>query len=133
MQASLWYRMAAEEGDVEAQFALSAAYERGEGVPQDHVEAYAWFIVAEARTFVIVWNLLPEDRAHLENDRKRMAASMSTAQIDDAQKLACKYWASYRSHSEISIDLTRSTFSQSPRPCPFVVNPRGGRWRPDRR
>ena len=36
-------RARAETGDVSAQFALAATYYHGLGVPQDHVEAIAWY------------------------------------------------------------------------------------------
>lgn len=44
-----WYRRAAEQGDVMAQFHLGALYRQGNGVLQDFVEAYAWLNVAAAQ------------------------------------------------------------------------------------
>ena len=45
-QASLWFRLAADQGDADAQFALGCAYEDGEGVQQDHAEAVKWYRLA---------------------------------------------------------------------------------------
>ena len=38
-----WYKMAAEQGDAEAQNALGACYKNGEGVEKDHAEAAKWY------------------------------------------------------------------------------------------
>jgi hypothetical protein len=39
----MWFRKAAEQGDVVAQFNLGLMYEHGQGVPQDYVQAVAWY------------------------------------------------------------------------------------------
>jgi len=38
-----WYRLAAEQGDADAQCMLGDAYHRGIGVPEDDVEAVKWY------------------------------------------------------------------------------------------
>ena len=38
-QALVWYRRAAEQGDIGAQVALGLAYAQGIGVVQDYIEA----------------------------------------------------------------------------------------------
>ncbi len=38
-----WYRLAANQGDSEAQRLLGVCYECGNGVPQDYVEAAKWY------------------------------------------------------------------------------------------
>ncbi|HEX22065.1 MAG TPA: sel1 repeat family protein, partial [Chromatiales bacterium] len=43
--AKLW-RLAAEQGHVEAQMNLGLMYGKGQGVEQDDVRAYAWLTVA---------------------------------------------------------------------------------------
>jgi hypothetical protein len=45
-QAAVWYRKAAEQGDVGAQGTLGVLYSMGQGVPHDDVEAYFWFDLA---------------------------------------------------------------------------------------
>jgi uncharacterized protein len=45
-EAALWYRRAAEQGEVEAQRALAEMYFSGDGVPRDYVEAKRWFAKA---------------------------------------------------------------------------------------
>jgi len=37
------YRLAAEQGFADAQLNLGAMYGKGEGVPQDYVQAHMWF------------------------------------------------------------------------------------------
>ena len=41
-QAAIWYRKAAEQGDVLAEYTLGVAYNLGQGVPQDHAQAVVW-------------------------------------------------------------------------------------------
>lgn len=45
-QSAIWFRKAAEQGDMGAQFGLGILYSRGQGVPQDNLQAYFWFRVA---------------------------------------------------------------------------------------
>ena len=46
-EAVKWYRKAAEQGYVMAQYNLGVMYALGQGVPPDYVEAYAWSLLAE--------------------------------------------------------------------------------------
>ena len=45
-EAVKWYRLAAEQGYVDAQFNLGVVYDNGEGVPQDYAEAVKWYRLA---------------------------------------------------------------------------------------
>ena len=74
-EAVKWYRKAAEQGDAKAQERLGHMYANGEGVPQDFVKAHAWMNLAAAQGF------------QAEN-RDRLAAQMTPAQIAEAQELA---------------------------------------------
>jgi TPR repeat protein len=42
-QAAIWWRRAAEQGNVLAQCELAATYDKGLGVPQDYVQAAIWW------------------------------------------------------------------------------------------
>ena len=42
-EAAKWFRMAAEQGDADSQFALAIMYAEGNGVPQDDTEAAKWY------------------------------------------------------------------------------------------
>jgi uncharacterized protein len=44
----MWSRRAAEQGDSLAQYSLGLLYDRGQGVPQDIVEANKWLNPATA-------------------------------------------------------------------------------------
>ena len=44
--AAKWYRLAAEQGDVTAQFNLGVMSVKGVGVPQDHKAAVKWYRLA---------------------------------------------------------------------------------------
>ena len=45
-EAVKWYRIAADQGNAQAQFNLGVIYENGEGVPQDYKEAMKWYRMA---------------------------------------------------------------------------------------
>ena len=45
-EAVKWYRLAAEQGNSDAQYSLGLCYQGGEGVPQDDSEAAKWFFKA---------------------------------------------------------------------------------------
>ena len=42
-ESAKWYRKAAEQGDVLAQFNLGVFYETGKGVPVDQEQAAIWY------------------------------------------------------------------------------------------
>ena len=75
--AIMWYRKAAEQGLITAQFLLGGMYFTGEGVPEDYLQAYAWFNLAAAQG--------EEAAAEMKNTlRNRMTPS----QIERAQELS---------------------------------------------
>jgi uncharacterized protein len=41
-EALAWYRRAAQQGDADGEFGVGSMYLAGEGVKQDHEQAYAW-------------------------------------------------------------------------------------------
>jgi TPR repeat protein len=41
-----WWRLAAAQGDLDAQYNLGVCYERGEGVEVDYEEAVKWYRIA---------------------------------------------------------------------------------------
>ncbi|WP_373874001.1 tetratricopeptide repeat protein, partial [Aeromonas caviae] len=47
-QSVMWFRKAAEQGDMDAQYNLGHMYHGGRGVPQDYKQAYAWASTAAA-------------------------------------------------------------------------------------
>ena len=59
-------------------------YESGTGVPQDAVQAYAWYNVVAAQGHKIA-----------EEIREGIAESMSSDEIAAAQKLFGEYWQAY--------------------------------------
>ena len=72
-----WYRKAAEYAHVEAQVNLGIAYYKGEGVPQDYIQAHMWF------------NLAALNGAENGSDRiDFVEKEMNSEQIQKAQDLA---------------------------------------------
>ena len=83
-EAAKWHRKAAEQGIPEAQYMLGLKYAVGQGVPQDDVQAYAWLNIVAAR-----------GSAEAEENKQRIAESMTHSEVADAQKLAREYWETY--------------------------------------
>jgi TPR repeat protein len=45
-EAVRWFRLAAEQGDPDAQYNLATMYDQGRGVPQDPAAAMKWWRLA---------------------------------------------------------------------------------------
>ena len=73
-----WYLLAANQGSFIAQWSLGIVYERGQGVPQDYVEAHKWYNLAASHDIDSLAG----------KSRDLLAAKMTPAQIAEAQKLA---------------------------------------------
>ena len=52
------YRLAAEQGDANAQFNLGVAYRNGRGVARDFAEAVRWYRLAAEQGFAVAQNYL---------------------------------------------------------------------------
>lgn len=68
-QAAVWYRRAAEQGHVEAQFTLGLFHEDGRGVPRDAQMALSWYRKAA-------------DQGHLIAKEKVLAATSGTTSTE---------------------------------------------------
>jgi len=82
VEAAKWYRMAADQGSTFSQYLLGIMYTEGEGVPEDHVEAYARLNVASARNFYAAFGA-----------KKSLVSKMTKEQIAEAQKRSKEIWA----------------------------------------
>ena len=80
-EAARWYRLAAEQGNANAQAVLGAMYVTGEGVPQDYVQSHKWLNLAASRT-------TPEKAEDNRSLRDQLAELMTAPQVADAQRLA---------------------------------------------
>lgn len=116
-EAAKWFRRAAEQGDVGAQYDLGDAYYQGKGVAQDYGDAVKWYRrAAERRHRKAQYSLgnayyrdrgVPQDyvQAHMWMDladsvsagddlkkyssaRDKVAAKMTPQEIAEAQRLA---------------------------------------------
>ena len=82
-EAARWWRLSAEQGDADAQVNLGLMYEEGQGVPQDYMRAHMWLNLAAA-------SQSGERAKTATNDRNRIVAKMTPAQIERAQEMARK-------------------------------------------
>ena len=112
-EAVSWYRIAADQGDADAQYNLGTMYRDGEGVPRDYAEALKWFrkaaVQGDARaqaSLGIMYTIgsgVPQDyvlalmwsnlAASQENEgaislRELVASKMTPEQITEAEILA---------------------------------------------
>ena len=74
-----WYTLAAEQGDVDAQFNLGVMYYKGEGVPKNFVYAHMWFNIAAS-----------QGNKKAVESRDLVAKEMTSSQIEKAQELAAE-------------------------------------------
>ena len=72
-----WFRLAADQGEADAQFWLGTMYAQGGGVPQDYVLAHMWFNLSVAHGDEKVVTL-----------RDHTARKMTPDQLAEAQRLA---------------------------------------------
>jgi uncharacterized protein len=86
-EALLWYRRAAEQGDVDSEIVLGLAYAKGIGVEQNEVEAFKWYDIAAALAKYV----------DVKNDvikrRDELARAMTPAQIEEAKTLSAEWKA----------------------------------------
>ena len=115
-----WYRLAADQGNAQAQYNLGVRYDNGEGVPQDYKAAARWYRLAadqghaKAQTNLGVMydngEGVPQDykKAHMwynisaangnESARKNrdlLAKEMTPEAVSQAQELASKWMESH--------------------------------------
>jgi TPR repeat protein len=111
-----WYRRAAEQGNVNAQFNLGLMYRRGDGVPQDFTKAAQWYrraaeqgdVIAQfnlgtmyyegegvTRNLVMAYvvNNLAAAQGHknARNNRDIIAKNLSREQIAEGQRMASEW------------------------------------------
>jgi TPR repeat protein len=71
------YRLAAEQGNVSAQYNLGVMYSSGEGVPEDDVRAYMWHNLSAAQGNEIA-----------QRNKGVVEQRMTREQIAEAQRLS---------------------------------------------
>ena len=85
-----WFLKAAEQGNTDAQLAISGHYLLGLGVPQDYQKSYAWASICAA---------VGDKDAMLVRDEA--AKHLTPKQLEEAQTLANQYFQKYQSHEWI--------------------------------
>jgi TPR repeat protein len=86
-QAVAWYSKSADQGHPVAQYNLGVIYERGQGVPQDYARAHMWFNLAASHARNDAFPF----RGLAVKARDEVAAKMTPAQIDEAQRLTSEW------------------------------------------
>ena len=86
-EALVWYRRAAEQGDVDSEIVLALAYAKGIGVQQNDVEAYKWYDIAASLA------KYADVRDDVIRRRDELAHAMSLPQLEEAKKLSVDWRA----------------------------------------
>jgi TonB family protein len=100
-----WFRKAAEQGDVRAQYRLGLAYSTGTGVDRDYVQAHKWLNLAAAGAKEV------DFRDKAIKSRDMLTANMSPVGIAEAQRLAGSWRA-----MQIKVPLPKSPHTASSTP-----------------
>lgn len=74
------YRLAAEQGDANAQNKMGKIYENGTGIPQDYVRAHMWWNIAASS----------DESKNASKNRDSIANWVTSSQREKAQGLARK-------------------------------------------
>ena len=81
VEAVKWYRLAADQGLVDAQWSLGDMYANGNGVPRDYIEVYKW------------WNLVAIQGNYNAKDRiEDIEKKMTKQQIAEGQRLSREWF-----------------------------------------
>ena len=88
-EAAKWFRRAADQGHVSAQYALGLMYKEGTGLAKDLVRAYMWLDLATILA-------KGETRDVLARTRDDLAKTMTDDQITQAEGLAREWKAKPR-------------------------------------
>ena len=91
-----WYKLAADQGLVEAQTNLGLRYSTGEGVPQNNIKTYVWWSVSAGKG--------DEDA---KNNREIVAAKLTPQDLSKAQSIATKCFESNYKDCELGWFLIR--------------------------
>lgn len=76
-EAAKWFRLAAKQGNAQAQNNLGAMYDKGHGVLQDNITAHMWFNIAGANS-----------SEYGVTNCNGLAENMTPADISEAQRRA---------------------------------------------
>lgn len=78
-KAAEWYLKAAELGNADAQYNIGVAYANGEGVKEDVVTAYMWWIVC---------SMTDPSNEDIAGALKGLGKDLRGAQIKEAERMA---------------------------------------------
>jgi hypothetical protein len=92
-QAAIWYRRAAEQGNVAAQANLSKLYEDGRGVLKNYAEAYFWIdLAASSKLEGATWRGEAIRQQVIDKEREDAASHLTPAELSRVQERARKWF-----------------------------------------
>jgi DNA-binding NarL/FixJ family response regulator len=92
-----WCLKAAEHGLPSAQVALAEMYRRGNGVEQDFVSAYMWYLVSE--------KINEEQKEEIDAAKRQMTANLSADQVEKAESEATDRLKRVRRPASVAVGI----------------------------
>jgi len=105
VEATKWYRKAADEGDYSSQKRLGDFYEFGKGVPKDYVQAGKWYLLSAANSYGKPG--VRDIHTGALRSRDLLAEKMSASQRAEAVKLAKEWMEENNSMHARELELAR--------------------------
>lgn len=93
-ESVIWYRKAAEQGNLPAQVMLANAYLEGTGIGRDLVEAYAWSFLATLQEQKTNWDKFA-DQQNKASVLKEIEKEITPEQKEQALARAAEYRKKY--------------------------------------
>jgi hypothetical protein len=93
-EAAAWYRKAAEQRNLKAQFLLGGLYHEGLGVPQDYAEAYFWYNLAARELDAL--GIMEQSMDQAAKDRGEAASHLTPADLSREQERARKWFEEHQ-------------------------------------
>jgi len=105
LDAIMWYRNAADQGEYRAQKGLGSLYEFGRGVPTDYVQAYKWYALSVANSYGKPG--IRDFHAVAIKARDVLAQKMIPSHIAEARQLASDWLGNITSLHPADYELAR--------------------------
>jgi two-component system, NarL family, nitrate/nitrite response regulator NarL len=92
-----WCQKAAEQGLPSAQVALAEMYRRGNGVEQDPVTAYMWYLVSE--------KMNAEQKEEISAAKRQVGSTLNTDQVLEAQNQAMERLKKVKRPASVAVGI----------------------------
>jgi TPR repeat protein len=112
-EVAKWYRKAAEQGAMDAQYNLAQLYLFGEGVTQDNAEAAKWWRIAADQGYGAVPNLILASRITMATVCLRMRLKPRNGFVKVPNKVMHRLSLSLEDHTAQVVAFLKTKLKQS--------------------